>query len=127
MTELAIALNVPFMVVGEVGFVGEQTVFNLKFLDVEKAAVLAREGGMVPGADKAPDLVRSTTQKALQSFFDRVSPTATKQAQAELESAQAIAVLDLEAVHGVKASMAEVHSPNHGDLNQLSQVKTYAT
>ena len=110
MSALAQALDVPFIVVGEVGFLGEQTVFNLKFLDVARAKVIAREGGMTPNAEQAPDLVRTATQRALKTFFEQVNPTAQKQAQTEIESAQAIAVLDLEAVHGVKPSMAEVLS-----------------
>ena len=110
MAELARALNVPFIAVGEIGYIGQQTVYNIKILDVDKAEVLARAGATATTDDQTPDMVRRTTRKALQSFFDKVHPAASKQAQTQLDSAQAIAVLDLEAVHGVKASMAEVLS-----------------
>ena len=110
MAELAKALNVPFIVVGEIGYIGQQTVYNIKFLDVDRAEVLARAGATAIDDDQTPEMVRRTTQQALQSFFDKVHPAASKRVQNQLDTAQAIAVLDLEAVHGVKASMAEVLS-----------------
>ena len=110
MTELAKALEVPYLLVGEIGLIGQQTVFNLKILDVKNAKVVAREGGVAETTDQAPQLAKDTTAKTLATFFASVSPDAVKRAQERAADAQDIAVLDLEAVHGVKPSMAEVLS-----------------
>jgi hypothetical protein len=110
MTELAKALEVPYLLVGEIGLIGQQTVFNLKILDVKNAKVVAREGGVAETTDQAPKLAKDITAKTLTSFFASVSPDAVKRAQERAADAQDIAVLDLEAVHGVKPSMAEVLS-----------------
>ena len=110
MTELAKALEVPYLLVGEIGLIGQQTVFNLKILDVKNAKVVAREGGVAETTDQAPKLAQDITSKTLTSFFASVSPDAVKRAQERAADAQDIAVLDLEAVHGVKPSMAEVLS-----------------
>ena len=110
MTELAKALEVPYLLVGEIGLIGQQTVFNLKILDVKNAKVVAREGGVAETTDQAPKLAKDITAKTLATFFASVSPDAVKRAQERAADAQDIAVLDLEAVHGVKPSMAEVLS-----------------
>ena len=110
MTEFAKALEVPYLLVGEIGLIGQQTVFNLKILDVKNAKVVAREGGVAETTDQAPQLAKDTTAKTLATFFASVSPDAVKRAQERAADAQDIAVLDLEAVHGVKPSMAEVLS-----------------
>lgn len=110
MAEIGKALDVPFMLTAELGMIGGQAVFNLKILDIDRAEVLAREGGVIQGTDGLPDLVRASVKKAVDSFFIKVKPSATAAAAEQVEASQAIAVLDLEAVHGVKASMAEVLS-----------------
>ena len=112
MTELAKALEVPYLLVGEIGLIGQQTVFNLKILDVKNAKVVAREGGVAETTDQAPQLAKDTTAKTLATFFASVSPDEPSNvpSRARVADAQDIAVLDLEAVHGVKPSMAEVLS-----------------
>ncbi len=110
LAELGKAIDVPFLLTAEVGMVGDQSVFNLKLLDMEEAVVVAREGGMVKGTEGLPKLVKKASIDALKVFFSKINPSAKATAVENLGSAKAIAVLDLEAVHGVKASMAEVLS-----------------
>jgi hypothetical protein len=110
MAEIGKALDVPFMLTAELGMIGGQSVFNIKILDIDRAEVLAREGGVIHGSDGLPDLVSASAKKAVDSFFAKVEPKATAAATEKVEASQAIAVLDLEAVHGVKDSMAEVLS-----------------
>jgi hypothetical protein len=125
MAEIGKALDVPFMLTAELGMIGGQAVFNLKILDIDRAEVLAREGGVIQGSDGLPDLVRTSAKKAVDSFFAKVKPSATAAAAEQLEASQAIAVLDLEAVHGVKASMAEVLSDIL--LSRLSESRRFSS
>jgi hypothetical protein len=110
MTQLAKAIDVPYLLVAQVGFIAEQVVFNAKILDVSQANVIVRSGGLVDTTDALPGLVTRTVKEVLKGFVGHTQPTVNSARDKTLESAQALAVLDLEAVHGVKASMAEVLS-----------------
>jgi hypothetical protein len=107
---LSSALYVPYLLTSDLGFVGQRYVFNLKLLDVAAARVIARAGGMASAESELPELVKSTTGEALNRFFAIVAPTAAARAPETMEERPGIAVLDLKAVHGVKASMAAVLS-----------------
>ena len=110
MAQLAKAIDVPYLLVAELGLIAEQIVFNAKILDIKEAKVIIRSGGLVNETDALPNLVTQTVQEVLKGFIGHSRPTASATKDKQPKAAQALAVLDLEAVHGVKASMAEVLS-----------------
>ena len=109
LTQLGQAVDVPYLLTSEVGRVGQQTVINLKIIDIADAKVLAREGGMVDSESKLPELVKEAAGKALASFFAQVNPEAKATAQTEPIIIGGGGARS-EAVHGVKSTMAAVLS-----------------
>ena len=110
LTQIGRALDVPYLLTGEIGTVGSKIFVNMKIMDIAAASVLARQGGMAEQTSELPEVIKDLAGKALVEFFAKVKPDAAAIAQTELEDLPAVAVLDLEAVHGVKASMAAVLS-----------------
>ncbi|HBU49009.1 MAG TPA: hypothetical protein DEB46_11930 [Myxococcales bacterium] len=112
LAQLGNALNVGHLLTSSLGKVGGQYSLSLRIMDTEAAKVIVREQAMVAGEDKLPEAVKSASAKVLQTFFDAigVGAEATVARSKETGSVEGIAVFDLEAVHGVKQSMARVLS-----------------
>jgi hypothetical protein len=121
--ELGAALDVPYLLVAELGRVGQKHVFNLKVLEVAAARVRVRQSGMVDNPSELPKLVGELAERAMDEFFAQAAPQTVAGEQAELEAMPGIAVIDLEAVHGVKPSMAAVLSDIM--LSRLTEAKKF--
>jgi hypothetical protein len=101
LTQIGRALDVPYLLTGEIGTVGSKIFVNMKIMDIAAASVLARQGGMAEQTSELPEVIKDLAGKALVEFFAKVKPDAAAIAQTELEDLPAVAVLALEAVPSI--------------------------
>ena len=111
LAELGQALDVGHLLTAKLGKVGGQITLSFTLLDTRAAQVVVRRQTFVARADLLPKAIDELVRSGLDEFFAKLGLT-TVQAKRQKSQGQAegIAVFDLEAVHGVKASMARVLS-----------------
>lgn len=111
LAQLGNALKVGHLLSASLGKVGGQFSLSLRIMDTKTAKVVVRKQVMVADEGKLPAAVEAAAKDALTQFFAAIGVGATAVAKKkETGQVEGIAVFDLEAVHGVKASMARVLS-----------------
>ena len=112
LAQLGNALKVGHLLISSLGMVGGQYSLSLRIMDTNAAKVVVRKQVMVASESGLPGAVKSASAEVLKTFFDAigVSAEATVARKKETGTVEGIAVFDLEAVHGVKQSMARVLS-----------------
>ena len=112
LAQLGSALKVGHLLISSLGKVGGQYSLSLRIMDTQAAKVVVRKQVMVAKESQLPDAVKNASAEVLKVFFEAIGVGAeeTVARKKETGSVEGIAVFDLEAVHGVKQSMARVLS-----------------
>jgi hypothetical protein len=112
LAELGQALEVGHLLTIKLGKIGGQITLSFTILDTRAAEVAIRRQKLVERLDSLPKVIDEMVRSGLDQFFAELGIAKTTKAKRQKSQGQAegIAVFDLEAVYGVKASMARVLS-----------------
>lgn len=112
LSELGIALNVGHLLTSKIGTVGGQTTLSFALLNTQEATVVVRRQTLIERKEALPQALKALVADGLDEFFTKTGGTQANKQKVETTQGQVegIAVFDLEAVHGVKTSMARVLS-----------------
>ena len=112
LSELGAALNVGYLLTSKIGMVGGQITLSFALLNTQEATVVVRRQTLIERKENLPQALKALVTDGLSEFFTKTGGSRVGREKVETTQGQVegIAVFDLEAVHGVKTSMARVLS-----------------
>jgi len=112
LSELGAALNVGHLLTAKLGTVGGQITLSYALLDTREATVVVRRQTLIKDKASVPSALKALVADGLDEFFAKTGGSKATKEKVETTQGQVegVAVFDLEAVHGVKPSMARVLS-----------------
>ena len=112
LSELGAALNVGHLLTAKLGTVGGQITLSYALLDTREATVVVRRQTLIKDKASVPSALKALVADGLDEFFTKTGGSKATKEKVETTQGQVegVAVFDLEAVHGVKPSMARVLS-----------------